>query len=408
MKVAGIIAEYNPLHEGHVHHIWECRRLTGCDYLIVVMSGDFVQRGMPAVFDAGFRAEMALRAGADVVILLPVWASVSSAEGFAGGGVRLLRDLKLPDTICFGTESSDEKLLSECAAILATEPPEFRELLRDNLKSGLSFPRSRAEALRVLLPKSGELLSSPNNLLGVEYEKANLLLNAGLTPVPILRKGTAYHDPEVTSFCSATAIRNHLLIHREFPTEGILQEFRTLYQNRFEKQNRQFLTLEDFTPQIFHTLDGMNPDELQAYADISAPLSRRIANNCASCHSVNELSEILKTKDITRTAIDRAFCHILLSLKQSEMELYRSLEKEPYARVLACRESALPFLGQLVKNSEVPLLIRLSSDMDKLSDTASGLYRKERIASAIYRRALYQKTGCKLSDDAKQPFRVLK
>ncbi len=154
MKVAGIIAEYNPLHEGHIHHLNECRRLTGCDYLIVVMSGNFVQRGTPAVFDAAFRAETAIRAGADLVLELPLWSATSSAEGFARGGVRLLKSLKLPETLCFGIEvpdgSSEEHTfaaLNSAATYLTDESEDFRAVLQAALRQGLSFPQASLQPL---------------------------------------------------------------------------------------------------------------------------------------------------------------------------------------------------------------------------------------------------------------------
>lgn len=413
MKVAGIIAEYNPLHEGHIHHLNECRRLTGCDYLVVVMSGDFVQRGMPAVFDSAFRAEMAIRAGADLVLELPLWASTSSAEGFATGGVRLLKSLKLPDTISFGMEvpanSTKEDTFEALTAVvpyLAEEPTEFRSALQAGLRQGLSFPQARSKALASICPEATELLETPNNILAIEYLKAIHRLSVDLNVVPVERVGHGYHDTLPGEFCSASAIREALYT-TVLPDAGIPSKLRPFYESRLTEQNGRVLSTDDFSAALFYVLEQLTHDGLITYADVSDALAKRILNERAHCFRITELAEKVKTRDITRTAVDRALCHILLSMKQSDMDLYRSLDTEPYAKVLACRKSALPLLGELSKCSATPLIVRAATDPKKLSATASALYRAESNAAALYRRTLHQATGFLLPEEAKMPFAPL-
>ena len=213
MKTAGIIAEYNPFHRGHEYQIQYTREKLGADYVIVAMSGDYVQRGTPALISKHLRTEMALRCGADLVLEMPVSVSTASAEAFAMGGVSLLDSLGVVDILCFGSESGEITALKELAEVLVEEPEEYRILLKSFLSQGLSFPAARSQALTeyfknprnftgddfdgVLTPLLNQvtrILNTPNNILGIEYCKALLRLNSKIQPVTIRREGMGYHD----------------------------------------------------------------------------------------------------------------------------------------------------------------------------------------------------------------------
>ena len=216
MKTAGIIAEYNPFHTGHEYQINYIKEKLRTDYVVIAMSGDFVQRGTPALFSKYVRAEMALRSGADLVLELPVSISSASAELFARGGVQLLDGLGVTDILCFGSECGDTDALMELAKILAEEPEAFQDALRRNLKNGMTFPKARSMALSAVFPESEkyqQLLSSPNNILGIEYCKAILRENSSISPVSIKREGNDYHENTLSEnhFPSASAIRNAIL-----------------------------------------------------------------------------------------------------------------------------------------------------------------------------------------------------
>ena len=188
MKTAGIIAEYNPFHTGHEYQINYIKEKLRTDYVVIAMSGDFVQRGTPALFSKYVRAEMALRNGADLVLELPVSISSASAELFARGGIQLLDGLGVTDILCFGSECGDTDALMELAKILAEEPEAFQDALRRNLKDGMTFPKARSMALSAVFPESEkyqQLLFSPNNILGIEYCKAILRENSSISPVSI-------------------------------------------------------------------------------------------------------------------------------------------------------------------------------------------------------------------------------
>lgn len=219
MKIIGIIAEYNPFHNGHAYQIEEIRRRTQADYIVVAMSGDFVQRGAPAIVDKYARTKMALSCGADLVIELPVLWATASAENFAAAGVALFEKIGCVDGICFGAECENLSLLSEIADILAEEPSAYRAALSSYIKEGLTFPQARAKALSESAPtppKTGsalknafsesasltqselaKILVSPNNILAIEYLKAIRRQDSSLTPYLIKREGAGYHDTEI-------------------------------------------------------------------------------------------------------------------------------------------------------------------------------------------------------------------
>ena len=213
MKIVGLITEYNPFHNGHLYHIKESLRVTGADAAVVVMSGDYVQRGTPAIMPKRIRAEMALMCGAGAVFELPVCYATGSAEFFALGAVSLLDSLGIVDYLCFGSECNDLPALEQLAELLLEEPEAYQILLKDYLKQGMSFPRARQEAILSYTedPRFAEILRNPNNILGIEYLKAIKKLGSRIEPYTIARRGAQYHDEELDSdYSSATAIRSLL------------------------------------------------------------------------------------------------------------------------------------------------------------------------------------------------------
>lgn len=225
MKTVGIIAEYNPFHTGHEYHLRKAKERSGADYAIVVMSPDFVQRGEPALLDKYTRTRMALACGADLVLELPVCYAAGSAEYFAEGAVALLDRLGVVDTLCFGAENNDIRLFHLTARILASEPQEYRLMLQENLKKGMSFPQARSEALAGYLCNEAKtsaevshelkhFLETPNNILGIEYCKALQKNMSQIVPLPITRTGSDYNSRSLEGvYCSASAIREAVKEH---------------------------------------------------------------------------------------------------------------------------------------------------------------------------------------------------
>ncbi len=402
MRVTGIIAEYNPFHNGHAYHIREAKAQTGCDYLIVAMSGDFVQRGTPALLDRYVRAEAALLAGADMVLQLPTYTSTASAEFFARGGVKLFDSLGVTTHLSYGIEvpsdsspEATQQCIHKIAAYLADEPADYKQLLREKLSEGISFPLARAYALSKCIPDSEAVLALPNNILAIEYEKQKLLLQSSICSVPITRIGSGYHDDSPGLYCSATAIRKQLLDDTaDFPYDSVPAELKSLYENNIANA----LLPDDFSNLLFAKLQPMTPQDIASISDIGEDSARRIHRASRAAFSYTSLGEQVKERSHTRTHVDRALCHLLLDITKDSSAKYEACASTPYVQVLGMRSSAKPLLSVLSEKTSSPLLIRLASDVRTLPETAAELYALEERASALYSQALYARHGLVRSD----------
>ena len=383
--ITGIIAEYNPFHNGHAYQLEQARLLTGCDFLVVVMSGDYVQRGAPAVFDKYTRTRMALACGADLVLELPVACSCASAEFFASGAVSLLDGLGCVDFLCFGSESGDLQSLMEPARILAKESPVFQEALRRGLSLGLSFPAARKEAFRACA-SNPDILDLPNNILGIEYLKALLQRESILKPVTIKREGQGYHDTLLDSgFASASGIRRFLK-QEEAPLSALPALKESLPDPVMEVLKDTLAhTLpvweEDFSMLLRYELLRQSASDLTRYADISPDLGRRLKNCADKFSSFSEFVALVKTKDVTYTRITRALFHILLNLTGEDT---RNSVAMPYARILGFRKDHSRILGLLKENSRIPIIPKAADYKTYLTPDLQPLFEKDLFASNLY------------------------
>lgn len=427
MTVTGIIAEYNPLHKGHEYQLKEARRLTGADYIIVVMSGCFTQRGTPAVLDKYDRARMALSCGADLVLELPVRFACSSAEYFASGAVSVLNRLGCVDYLCFGSECGDTQALISAAALLsrAEKMPEYQEKLREAQKAGLSFPAARSRALESLCRKlSGDfseagssLFSLPNNILGIEYCRALEALKSSIRPFSIKRRGS-YHDtglkespakdsltPEAV-FSSASAIRAAMQKTDDAATAETKERlFSSLpaasYRLLFERTDgRGIVTEEDFALLLRYRLlqllegeSGGEPSPLTAFADVTPSLADKIENSLYSFTGWDDFCQRLRSRDLPYTRASRSLCHILLNLRQETLDESKAEGFPVYLRMLGFSERALPLLSIIKKRAGSPLLSRLPSAREQLSPTLLPLLEEEIRASHIYQTVVSGKYG---------------
>lgn len=383
--ITGIIAEYNPFHNGHAYQLEQARLLTGCDFLVVVMSGDYVQRGAPAVFDKYTRARMALACGADLVLELPVACSCASAEFFASGAVSLLDGLGCVDFLCFGSESGNLQSLMEPARILAKESPVFQEALRRGLSLGLSFPAARKEAFRACA-SNPDILDLPNNILGIEYLKALLQRESIIKPVTIKRKGQGYHDTLLDSgFASASGIRRFLK-QEEAPLSALPALKESLPDPVMEVLKDTLAhTLpvweEDFSMLLRYELLRQSASDLTRYADISPDLGRRLKNCADKFSSFSEFVALVKTKDVTYTRITRALFHILLNLTGEDT---RNSVAMPYARILGFRKDHSRILGLLKENSRIPIIPKAADYKTYLTPDLQPLFEKDLFAANLY------------------------
>lgn len=376
MNITGIIAEYNPFHNGHAYQLERARSLTGADYLIVVMSGDYVQRGVPAVLEKHIRARFALENGADLVLELPVRWACASAMDFAFGAVKLLDTLNCVTHLCFGSESGSLSELTAAAQLLEQEPPAYRAVLQSALKSGLSYPAARQKAFSACAgdmncAHSDDLLKTPNNILAVEYLRALLRLGSKIQPVTVARTSNNYHlDRLEDLYASATAIRSELLGgSAEKTAPYVPRNVYPVLEDAVRKHT--LLTEEDFSLLLCSRLLESTPELLASCLDVTPALANRICNRRNHFTGFGQFAELLKTRETTRTRINRALLHILLQLESGS-------RPPQHLKVLGFRRDASALLGRLKEHSSLPLVTRpslLSPETCREDFRASSLYR---------------------------------
>lgn len=396
MKTVGIIAEYNPFHNGHAYQIAKAKELTKADYVVVVMSGNFVQRGQPAVMEKSFRAKAALLCGADVVIELPVHYATASAEYFASGAAALLDRLGVVDFLCFGSECGDiERLLSLVDALLA-EDETFRAALKNGLKEGISYPQARNDALCARFPQllpELPLLKHPNNILGLEYLKALKKRNSRLHPCTVTRVGAGYHDECLdNSYSSALAIRESfaagkdILFIKEQVPPTVYELMNCHYQKHFP------ILPEDFSLPLGCKLIQEAAKNFSIYFDIDNCFSDRLHRFLPAYTDYLSFCEKLKTKNTTYTKVSRSLLHILLNIYQADMDAYCAEDYVYYARILGFRKEAAPLLSAMKTNTSVPLLSKLADAKCRItSENGRRMLEQDIQASHIYALSVHHK-----------------
>ena len=364
--------------------------LTGADSVIVVMSGDFVQRGAPAVMPKHLRTESALLSGASLIIELPVCFATGSAEYFAQGSISLLNQLGCIDSICFGSECGDLHLLKEIAQILADEPIEYQTALKQALKEGASFPAARQEALNIYSDKYSEILASPNNILGIEYLKALAKIHSKMDPFTIKRIGAGYHDMDIDGqFSSATAIRSDIYqladvnsSSESIPLTHIQTQIPSSCHELMKKnyQTRYPVKADDFSLLLKAKLLSETAGSLSHYLDMSPELANRILRLRNDYLSFEQFCDLLKTKELTRSRISRSFIHVLLGITNDWLTAMKA--PAPYARILGFRRDHADLLGILKRTSDIPLIT--SPARAVLADTAYQMLELDIYASDLY------------------------
>lgn len=404
MKIVGLIAEYNPFHNGHFYHIEKAKEITHADHAVVIMSGDYVQRGVPAIMPKRLRAEMALKCGAAAVFELPVCYATGSAELFAGGAISFLENLGIIDTLCFGSECNDLAALQNTAEILVKEPEEYRLELKNNLKQGMSFPQARQKAVFSYTRKADTalVLSDPNNILGIEYLKALQKQNSRIIPYTIRRHGAHYHDEELHPVnSSASAIRSLLaysgsMLHTEIPDTFENSTFHNILNELEDQVPRSCLELlkdyhrvqypvyqNDFSLLLKYKLLNKTPETLVRYLDVSVPLANRICSQLNNYFNYKQFCELLKTRELTQTRINRALLHIMLGIKKNSVSQYIHQGYHAYAHLLGFRKDSADVISAIAKNSRIPLLTRLSAT-DFLTGTGQKMLMQDILASNLY------------------------
>lgn len=358
-RVVGIIAEYNPFHNGHYYHLHEAKERSGADYCIAVISGNFTQRGEPSIVNKWDKAYMAICGGADLVIELPTIYSVSSAENFANGAIKILDNLKIVDNFSFGAEAKDIATLNNIANVLYEEPKQYTNILNHELKKGISYPAARENAIMMYLndiKRYANILNSPNNILGIEYLKALKMQKSHLIPTMVQRKNVYYNDDRIVDdFASATAIRK-MLIRREYTDlRKVIPKSTYQILGQEIKNGNVILGLEKYEKEIIYTLRKMSTEEIADLPDVSEGLENAIKNSADNCNNLIELIDNIKSKRYTQTRIQRILIYALLGINKKMME--NSKKVIPYVRVLGFNQKGKELLSEIKrKNPKIHMI----------------------------------------------------
>ena len=416
MKAVGLVTEYNPFHNGHLYHLNKAMELTGADISVAVMSGDFVQRGEPAVLDKYTRASMALNSGVNLVIELPVNYAVSSAESFAAGALKVLDYIKA-DSIAFGSESGDIEGLSKLAHILCDNEDTLYKEISKYTANGISYAAARQKVVEKLTDKdTAALLTSSNNILAVEYLKAIIKNNYAIKPYTVQRQGDSYNDTDIRSeYASATALRENLKADN-------ISEYIPVKAGLILSSNTNYIYPDDITEVLFTRLldilfassydKNVFIENVMQYPDVNKEIAGRLYKSAMDMitrtvpqgaeskdngvFSFGSLCEHIKTKEVPLSRIKRALVRITLGLDKKHMEKYAN---EPYIRVLGFDKKGQEYLSYIRKNVEVPLITKTADYKEMLLDDIH--------AANIYNMIVAGKYGVKeLGDFVRGPVRV--
>ncbi len=374
MTLAAIICEYNPFHNGHQFHIKETRRQTKADGIVAIMSGNLVQRGDVAIFDKRLRARTAVLGGADLVIELPAMYSSASAEFFALNAIKILNAFGTIDYLSFGAENADANTLLKIAKLFADEPAELSNKIKQNTSNGLSYPVARSRAASDILGgEYADILSTPNNILGIEYCKSLLLTDSKIKPCPILRNG-AFHDSNVTSegIASATYIRE--LLYSGKDAEQFMPDFAAEIF-----KDAKIHSLQVLEKAILAHLIKIPSEELKKVPDVSEGLENRIKDAALVSNTLEELIDRIKTKRYTHSRIRRIILSAYFGLSRD----MRCTEPQ-YINILAHNETGQKIIAEAKKLSALPI-VRNTSQVNKLKNASiKSLWERERLFNQIY------------------------
>lgn len=387
-KVLGIIAEYNPFHNGHLYHINESKKAVNADYVVAIISGNFVQRGDTSLVDKWSKAEMAIKNGADLVIELPLLYSISSAENFAEGGIKMLNSFNIVDYISFGSELCDVNTLNEFADVLFHEPKEFVSVLNHELSKGFSYPKARENALLMYLNdirKYANILSSPNNILAIEYLKALKKYKSSIVPVSINRNKVDYNSTEIVDgFASATAIRKIAMTNDVWSLRQAMPKssFDIMYDCL--RSGKTVSSLSKFEKEIIYNLRKMSVSEIANLPDVSEGLEYSIKNAANSCNTIDELISIVKSKRYTTTRLRRILVYCLLGITKKDIQDSRKVI--PYARVLGFNDKGKELLSGI---SHTNPKLDIVTSVKRYMETSNNRILKNMLAKDIFATDIY-------------------
>lgn len=384
--ILAVVSEYNPFHNGHLKHLAYSKQLTKADFSIAIITGNFVQRGDTSLIDKWTKAEMALKAGFDIVIELPTIYAISSAENFAEGAIKILNNLGIVDYLSFGSELGEISPLNDLANLLYKEPKELSVLINQYVKTGISYPKAREMALMQFLgnsQKHKQALNHPNNILGIEYLKALKKYRSPIRPITIKREYSEHNSATIKKgIASSTAIRTLLQKKKNIHT---LVPFETyeLLENCIE-EGKIVPSLAVFEKEIIYTLRRMTLSEIANLPDVSEGLENRIKMAANNYNHIDELINNINTKRFTQSRIQRILLYALLNISQKDMN--QSRKATPYVRVLGFNKHGKKIVSAIAKqNPKTHVIISVKKFMENNSDSRlQNMLAKDILATNIY------------------------
>ena len=370
MKIAGVIAEFNPFHDGHSYLINKAKEVTGCECCIAAMSGDFMQRGEPAIFDKWKRAEIAVEKGVDLVVEIPQVFASASAPLFAKGGVSVLRSLGICDSLAFGSESGSLDNLLMLSEFINEHEAKLNDLVSSLMKEGNSYPRAREKAINMMRGAEGFDSPLPNDILAVEYLRQDL---GGMVPVAVKRTGAGHNE-------TASAIRDKMM--SEDP-------------ERFQKEEQRFFDLAAYR------ILSDNVETLEEYASSGSGLGHKLKKEIRYSDNLDVLIDKVKSKVYTRTRITRLLTNVILGIRD------RNITEPSYIRILAMNDKGAELLKRVKKDSicRIPVISNINKDYDSLNDLQKEMISFDILAGDVYNiimnRNLYD-----YSDYVKSPYKA--
>lgn len=389
-RVIGVIAEYNPFHNGHYYHLQATKEITGADYCVAVISGNFTQRGDTSIVNKWAKTYMAICGGADLVIELPTVYSISSAENFANGAIKILDNLKVVDAVSFGAEANDLATLNNIANVLYEEPKAYTNILAHELKKGISYPSARENALMMYLndiKRYANTLNSPNNILAIEYLKALKVQKSKLEPIMIKRKKVYYNDNKIVDdFASATAIRKLLQDGEYTNLRKVIPRSSYTIIGQEARKGSIVLSLEKYEKEIIYTLRRMKVEDIANLPDVSEGLQFAIKNAANESNTLKDLISNIKSKRYTQTRIQRILLYALLGIDKKLMD--NSKKIVPYVRVLGFTQKGKSLLSEIARtNPKLNIITSLKKYMDQNQNKnkiLAEMLEKDIFATDIY------------------------
>ncbi|MBD8035545.1 nucleotidyltransferase [Solibacillus sp. A46] len=398
MQAVGIIVEYNPFHNGHLHHVKEAKRTTNSDVAVAVMSGHFLQRGEPALVDKWHRTKMALASGVDVVIELPYIFSTAQATGFASGAVQLLEAMQCT-TLAFGSEQGTIEPFLNTYHLIENNRARYNEIIKENIQLGKSYPQAlfiAYEQLKQLSPNAYIDLGKPNNILGFHYVEAIKQLNCSMQPATVQRIIAGYHDAIDTNheIASATGIRQALFSGQSLQEVTKYLPSASMEQLQiWQKEHQNFASWESFWPLMKYAILRHTPQQLKQYADVSEGLENSLIKYAASSSNYMDFMNALKSKRYTWTRLQRMLLHIYTGITKEQLHAFSS---PSYIRILGMTTKGQQYISSIKKSVTLPLISRVAAITDPILSIDIR-------ATQMYQLGIQQFSNKKIDEDYKTP-----